>query len=159
MPQTHLSSFYTLSTQKKKWWQPPPNTVGLHEAEMVHGDVVCLGAVCIPCALDLVAELKLCCAGLISRVLWVQSRGHWFWLSCTSPSWYKSMDSGAGSIAGEKAASISFQPWLFCAIQGYWYEDDLFCTYRWVSSVVLGVSQEELDFYFSGFKGAVRSQC
>lgn len=35
---------------------------------MAHGDVTRPRAVCIPCTLDLVAELKLCCVGLVSRM-------------------------------------------------------------------------------------------
>lgn len=56
--------------------------MGLHEAELVRGDVVCLRPLCIPCTRELVAELRLCCVGLISRLLWVQSRGRW-----SSSSW------------------------------------------------------------------------
>lgn len=59
---------------------------------------------------------------------------------------YKSVDSGAGSVAGEDTVSMSFQASLCC---GYSYRGDLFCTYSRFSSVVLGVSQRELGLTFT----------
>lgn len=145
MTWTHFLSFYTLSMQKKKWWQLPANTVGLHKAEMIHGDVIYLGAVCIPCTLDLVAELKLCSEGLMSGILWslvfhvlhlpftIQIHG----FRCREHCWR----GGSVHLLPSKA--------FLCKLRLLVYGRCILHLYRWVRSVVLGVSQGEPGLTFT----------
>lgn len=146
----------THSTWRKKWWLLLSNTVCPCEAEMAHGDVTRPRAVCIPCTLDLVAELKLCCVGLVSRmsaeqrilpflvlhlccmieIHGLRCREH-CWRECPSPS--NPGFSVQAKVTGIGEISSALNKWVFQC-----------CAWRFTG-------RTWVHFYIVGFEQAVRS--